>query len=264
MLRGAKVPSDMSGGPTVRSLREMLRQRGLSTHGLKRELEERCRRSGIALSAGGGPQAASVPPPPPCPPCSADDRPRPSDHPLSAVADMPGDTQVSELAGDDVPVPSPAESVAGTPATQTQSGAADGSTTPARAGRQRAPSFTKHEKIRLGHVMCLGEVASGVVVSRGPMSRAQQDARTSRGAVWVALVAPVFNGEDVFTVPDECGDCGIDPNIHPHVRTGVTLQAKWAEVCFVLLALVLRLTCCWIFMCRAQHWRCWLKLCCFH
>ena len=94
----------------------------------------------------------------------------------------------------------------------------------------RAPPFSKHEKARLAHVLCTGEVAAGVVISRGPMSRRQQDARTSRQEVWVVVVAEMFNGTDKFTVPEECADGGLDPNIHPHPRTGLSLKAKWSEV----------------------------------
>jgi len=101
----------------------------------------------------------------------------------------------------------------------------------------RALPLTKHEKARLAHVLSSGEVAAGVVISRGPMSRLQQDARSSRQEVWVVVVAEMFNGTDKFTVPEECADGGLDPNIHPHQRTGLSLKAKWSEVrcaCFFL------------------------------
>jgi len=94
----------------------------------------------------------------------------------------------------------------------------------------RAPNFTKHERVRLAHILCQPEVAAGVVTSRGVTSRQQEDARTSRGAVWVVVVAPIFNSSDLFDVPTECADGGINPNSHPHVRTGETLKAKWSEV----------------------------------
>jgi len=79
-------------------------------------------------------------------------------------------------------------------------------------------------------VLCAGEVAAGVVVSRGQISRQQQDSRSSRHDVSVVVVADMFNGSDVFTVPSECADRGIDPNTHPVVRTGLFLKAKWTEV----------------------------------
>ena len=40
-----------------------------------------------------------------------------------------------------------------------------------------------HEMARLAHVMSKPEVVAGVVVSRGPMSRKQQEARKKRAAV---------------------------------------------------------------------------------
>jgi len=88
----------------------------------------------------------------------------------------------------------------------------------------------KHERVRLAHILCQPEVAAGVVTSRGVMSRLQQDARTSRGAVWVVVVASIFNSSDLFDGPTECTDGGINPNSHPHVRIGETLNAKWSEV----------------------------------
>lgn len=49
-------------------------------------------------------------------------------------------------------------------------------------------------------------------------------------AVWVVLVAEMFNSDEVFDVPVECADGGIDPNLHPHQRTGEFLKSKWTEV----------------------------------
>ncbi|OSX73489.1 hypothetical protein BU14_0342s0009 [Porphyra umbilicalis] len=60
------------------------------------------------------------------------------------------------------------------------------------------------------------------------MSRQQQDARQSRGALWVVVVAPVFNGSDLFDVPVDF--CEKHNNAHPHHRTGETLKAKWSEL----------------------------------
>lgn len=93
----------------------------------------------------------------------------------------------------------------------------------------RAP-FSKHERARLTHVLCEGEVAAGVVVSRGPMSRQQQDSRARRSDVWVVVIAELFNSSQLFAVPRECSDGGIDPNNHPFTRTGLFLRAKWTEV----------------------------------
>jgi len=99
-------------------------------------------------------------------------------------------------------------------------------------GSARSSPITKHEVARLCHVMAKGEVAAGVVVSRGPMSRMQQDARSRRGAVWVDVVAPAFNCSETFDVPATCKDMEHNPNVHPIVRTGERLQAKWTEVRF--------------------------------
>lgn len=96
----------------------------------------------------------------------------------------------------------------------------------------RAPQFTKHEKARLVHILCAPEDAAGVLTSRGVMKRQQQDARTSRGSVWVVVVAPMFNGPSTLYVPAECADGGIDRNAHPHERTGETLKSSWSDVSF--------------------------------
>ena len=79
-------------------------------------------------------------------------------------------------------------------------------------------------------MLCTEEVAAGVIISRGPMSRRQQDARTSRQEVWVVVVAEMFSGTDQFTVPQEYDDGGLNPNIHPHPRTGLSFKAKSSEV----------------------------------
>jgi len=75
-------------------------------------------------------------------------------------------------------------------------------------------------------------VAAGVVVSRGPMSRMQQDARSRRGAVWVDVVAPAFNCNETFDVPATCKDMEHNLNVHPIVGTGERLRAEWTVVCF--------------------------------
>jgi len=46
----------------------------------------------------------------------------------------------------------------------------------------------------------------------------------------VVIVAPVFNSSDLFDVPTECTDGGVNPNSHAHVRTSKTLKANWLEV----------------------------------
>jgi len=40
----------------------------------------------------------------------------------------------------------------------------------------------------------------------------------------------VFNGTDNFTVPEKCADGGLDPSIHTHPRTRLSLKAKCSEV----------------------------------
>jgi len=93
----------------------------------------------------------------------------------------------------------------------------------------RAP-FSKHERERLTHMLCEGHVAAGVIVSRGPMSRHQQDSRAHRSDVWVVVIAELFNISQSFAVPRECADGGVDLNNHPFTRTGLFLRAKWTQV----------------------------------
>ena len=122
------------------------------------------------------------------------------------------------------PTPSPPRDAAGSehapPSISMAGGALDGG---------RAP-FYKNERARLSHVMCQGEEAAGVIVSRGRTRRQQQDSRSRRVEVWVVVVAELFNGSVTFTVPPECADGGIDPNSRPVVRTGLIRRAKWTEV----------------------------------
>jgi len=93
----------------------------------------------------------------------------------------------------------------------------------------RAP-FSKHKRERPTHVLCEGEAAAGVVVSRGPMSRQQQDSRARQSEAWVVVIAELFNSSQLFAVPHKCADGGIGPNNHPFTRTGLFLRAKWKEV----------------------------------
>lgn len=229
-------------------MKRELKRRGLPIYGNKSALLERCRLNGVSCSDGADSTG------PPVGPATAAERPRPStgsgsvtagaasaparSHEMGAsvggrgdpdarVADGPAPGLAAQgLLAVPTTVPPPNLSAARAlpeRAAQPSAAAAAGSST-------RAPPFSKHEKVRLAHVMCTGEVAAGVVVSRGPMSRRQQDARASRDAVWVVVVAEMFNSTDRFTVPDECIDAELDPNIHPHVRTGTLLKAKWSEV----------------------------------
>jgi len=125
----------------------------------------------------------------------------------------------------------PVDELASAPAVSAAAGATPSDTVPgAGPVGGRSPVFTMHEMARLAHVMSKPEVAAGVVVSRGPMSRKQQDARKKRAAVWTDVVATVFNGDSMFVIPQAAADQGFDPCVHPHQRSGERLQTKWSEV----------------------------------
>ena len=70
-------------------------------------------------------------------------------------------------------------------------------------------------------MLCKVEGDAGVVVTRGPMSRQQQDTRARQSDVWVVVIAELFNSPQPFFVLRECTDGGIDPNNHPFTRTGL-------------------------------------------
>lgn len=69
-----------------------------------------------------------------------------------------------------------------------------------------------------------------IVTSRAAMSCQRLDARSSLGAVWVFVVAPMFTGSSSFDVPAQCTDGGLDPNTHPHIRPGETVKSRWSDV----------------------------------
>jgi len=94
----------------------------------------------------------------------------------------------------------------------------------------QAPAFTKHEFGRLFHIMAKPEIAAAIVKSKGRLSRHELDAGVKRGALWVSDVAFEFNLPNIFVPPSSCTDLGIDPNIHPHARSGEKLKAKFHEV----------------------------------
>jgi len=183
-----------------------LKRLGLPIHGTKDILVERCRVHEVSCegpgSAAGLTGSPSMTPTAATTASAAPPTPDQLQHPTQPP---PRDAAASEHAP-------PSISMAG--------GAMDG---------KRAP-FSKHERARLTQVMRHGELASGVIVSRGPMSRQQHDSRSRRLDVWVVVVAELFNGSVTFTVPPECADGGIDPNCHPVVSTGLVLRAKWTEV----------------------------------
>ena len=145
----------------------------------------------------------------------------------------PGDVKVASSTfslGVGAPPPISGTKLAPAAAFPNDSGPVGAGCTPPRgsgSSAARAENFTKHERSRLTHTLFKPEVAAGVVTSRGVISRQQRDARTSRGAVWVVVAAPDFNSSDVFDVPTECTDGGINSNSHPHARTGEKLKAKW-------------------------------------
>lgn len=96
-----------------------------------------------------------------------------------------------------------------------------------------APRFTKHEFARLFHVMCEPDVASGVVASKGPLTRQQLDSGEARRDVWATVVAPIFNDSlKTFgaSIPECCATYEMNPDVHPHNRDGDKLKSKFAEV----------------------------------
>jgi len=196
----------MASRVTVKQMRPELKRRGLPIHGTMDILVERCRVHGVSCEGpGSGAGLTGSTSTTPTPATTASAAPPTHDQLQHPTPPPPRDAAASEHAP-------PSISMAG--------GALDGG---------RAP-FSKHERARLTHVMSHGEVAAGVIVSRGPMRRQQQDSRSRRLDLWVLVVAELFNGSVMFTVPPECADGGIDPNLYPAVRTRLVLRAKWTEV----------------------------------
>jgi len=234
----------MASRVTVEDLRSLLSSRGLPTHGRKADLLERCRVHRAALLRAPGVTAeakASLVPPTSFPEALIE--PSPTAFGASGVSgggfrggreafivnapsqylfDICGTTKGPDACWpSSIPPGSGASQVGGVDAA---------SAVAARLGGPRgtgcAPSLAKNERARLAHILYTQDVAAGVITSRGGMSRQQKDALKSRGAVWaVVFVASVFNGSYLFDVPVECSDGGIDPNAHPHHRTGATLKA---------------------------------------
>jgi len=165
----------MASRVRVKRLKEELERRGLPIYGNKSILLERCRENGVTCSAPNDPDRSrrTLDPPPASIGVTRPDvlsvsvaPAGPSDTPdtTSAVGTPP----VVEAGG--APTPAPAAAAAPWPAV--------GPTAAAVAkSLGRASRFSKHDTARLTHVLCKGEVAAGVVVSQGPMSRCQQDAR---------------------------------------------------------------------------------------
>jgi len=148
--------------------------------------------------------------------------------PVVAAGTVPVEVQHAVAAcfsslGDPAPNPAPHQAPNGSDPVRVVS-------TAPMATNARAPDFTEHEKVRLAHVLSDGEVAAGVMLSRGKMTREQLDAKKSRGEVWLVVVGAMFNSDKQFVLPKECSDLSINPNLHPHARTSQFLKAKWSEV----------------------------------
>ena len=176
---------------------------------------------------------------------------RPDTLPAAVAPAGPSDTPDSASAAETPPVveaggappAAPRAAAALSPAVGPSAATVAGSSSP-------TPQFSKHEKARLAQVLCTEEMAADVVVSRRPMPRRQQDARVSHAEVRVVVVAEMFNGTKCFSSPEDCDDAGLDPNVHPHDRSGLCLEAKWSEVSGFPVRFLGR-----IFLCSA-HWVC--------
>ena len=221
---------------TVNPLRALLKAHKLSFNGTKAILEERCRANGIDMGVPIAflPSQAAAPPPvhaPPVPETTNFDPPAFQQAQPVAVAAV--DTRPAHNAPPTEPVS--LDSARRLSPTQPVSGAV----LVDAAASIRSPDFTEHETVRLAHVLCEGEVAAGVLISRATMSREQMDAKKSPGEVWVVVLGDMFNSDRTFSAPAACSDLDIDPNAHPHARTGKVLKAKWNEVCCATLDAVL-------------------------
>ena len=218
---------------TVDHLRALLKAHKLSINGRKSILEERCRANAIDMD---GPipsvTAPTAAPPPtqaaPVPDSTSFATRLPLSAPVVAAGTVPAEVQhavaaCSSSLGDPAPnsvphqAPNDSEPVRVTPTAPT-------------APNARAPDFTKHEEVRLTHVLSDSEVAAGVMVSRGKMTREQMDAKKLWGEVWLVVVGAMFNSDKKFVVPRECSDLSINQNLHPRARTSQFLKAKLSEV----------------------------------
>lgn len=211
--------STMASRETVYEMKRALKRLGLPIYGNKSAPLERCRLSGASRSM----RVESTGPPVGPTNVSECERPLAGSGSAPARADtaVVGSCGIRYSAGArtdpdapaaDGPAPEPAELelpvVPSTisPLDPSPVRAAPPTAAAAAGSSTWAPPFSKHEKVRLAHVMCTGEVAAGVVVLRGPMSRRQQDDRARRDAVRVVVVAEMFNSTDQVADPDECAD----------------------------------------------------------
>jgi len=95
----------------------------------------------------------------------------------------------------------------------------------------QSPMFTKHEHTRLFHVMAMRNIAEGIVAKKGPLSRQQLDAGAAKHDRWATLVAPHFNNPGKkFVTPACLSAYDLNPNLHPYIRSGTKLKAKFAGV----------------------------------
>jgi len=218
----------MASRVTVKQMRLELKRRGLPIHRTMDIFVQPCRVNGVSCESPAGAAAVitplrSTPTPttPATPTTFAPTTPATSALTAPAILTRPkiDRTQSSSPCDGDAIARSPSLPPIGC-ALPTAAEATDGA---------RAP-FSKHERARLTHVLSEGEVAAGVIFSRRPMSRHQQDSKAHRSDVWVVVIAELFNISQSFAVPRECADGGIDPNNHPFTRTGLFLRAKWTEV----------------------------------
>jgi len=221
---------------TVNHLRALLKAHKLSSNGTKAILEERCRANGIDMDVpvASVPNQAAAPPPVHAPPVPDRTTFAP---PVFQQAQPVAVAAVETRPAHNAPPTEPVSLDRARRLSPTQP--VNGAALVDAAASVRSPDFTKHEKVRLAHVLCEGEVAAGVLISRGTMSREQMDAKKSRGEVWVVVVGDMFNSDRTFSVPAACSDLDINPNAHPHARTGQVLKAKWNEVCCATLDAVL-------------------------
>jgi len=218
---------------TFDHLRALLNAHKLSTNGRRAILEERFRANAIDMDGPIPSVTAPTAAPPPTPAAPVPDSTSfatrlPLSAPVVAAGTVPAELQhavaaCSSSLGDPAPNPAPhqaphdSEPVRVAPAAPT-------------APNARAPDFTKHEEVRLAQVLSDSEVAAGVMVSRGKMTREQMNAKKILGEVWLVVVGAMFNSNKQFVVPKECSDLSINPNLHRRARTSQFLKAKLSEV----------------------------------
>lgn len=216
----ASHQASMASRVTVKQMRAELKLRGLPIHGTKDVLVQRCQLNGVSCAGPGSArmaESASTSP-------GLSDAVRPTPAPVPAMPDESHPSSPRHFPHGAPDADAPFASTAGRVTDKNLGAAAP------QANSVRTPPFTKHERARLGHVLCHGEVAAGVIVSRGPLSRQQVDSRSSRLEVWSVVVAKLFNGPEVFMVPAICAGTDIDATHHPLVRSGQCVRAKWTKV----------------------------------